>query len=236
MTKTTSTLVPSDEAVAWGAAYTLLAGALGAGAAALANSDDLATLRAALMGSEPKALDRLQTVDPTAVDPQSAARTWIKWFEQARIAPYECSNTPPSAGGHTAVLADVAGFYRAFGMGVNGERPDHVVAELEFMAFVSFAEAQARQDGDEEHAAVCRDAARTFLRDHLGRWLDAWALRVAEEPELAPWGPYALAAAELVRADARRHRVVPVLAMPLLDGGSLPLEDEAPLPECGADG
>ncbi len=71
-------------------------------------------------------------------------------------------------------LADLAGFYRAFGFGLGGpvrERPDHVAVELEFMYALSLKEAYAASQGLMEAAEICADAERKFLRDHLGRWL-----------------------------------------------------------------
>jgi len=73
----------------------------------------------------------------------------------------------------TFEMADVAGFYSAFGvaMGDGGERADHITAELEFMHLLAVKEAIALQEeGAGEHSEICRDAARAFLRDHLVRW------------------------------------------------------------------
>lgn len=73
----------------------------------------------------------------------------------------------------TRQLADVAGFYAAFGAAAGGptaERPDHVGCELEFAAFVALKAGQARDDGQPRLARRCEDALDGFLRDHLGRW------------------------------------------------------------------
>jgi DMSO reductase family type II enzyme chaperone len=73
----------------------------------------------------------------------------------------------------TFEMADVAGFYKAFGVEVESghERADHITAELEFMNLLAVKECIALQeDGDGEHAEVCRNASRAFLRDHLARW------------------------------------------------------------------
>lgn len=73
----------------------------------------------------------------------------------------------------TFEMADVAGFYKAFGVEVDpeGVRVDHITSELEFMNLLAVKESIALQDeGDGEHAQICRDASRAFLRDHLGRW------------------------------------------------------------------
>jgi DMSO reductase family type II enzyme chaperone len=73
----------------------------------------------------------------------------------------------------TFEMADVAGFYSAFGVEVesSGERSDHITAELEFMNLLAVKESIALQEeGEGEHAEICRNASRSFLRDHLARW------------------------------------------------------------------
>jgi DMSO reductase family type II enzyme chaperone len=82
----------------------------------------------------------------------------------------------------TFEMADVAGFYKAFGVEVEsgGERPDHIVAELEFMNLLAVKEYVALvEEGQGEHAEVCRNAARSFLRDHLARWAPRLGSRLA---------------------------------------------------------
>jgi len=75
-------------------------------------------------------------------------------------------------------LADLAGFYRAFGFRTGGivrERPDHLAVELEFLYLLSLKEALAIQDGNQERVFICQEAQRNFLRDHLGRWIGCFA-------------------------------------------------------------
>ncbi len=73
-------------------------------------------------------------------------------------------------------LADVSGYYRAFGLTVSAtyaERPDHIAKELEFMAFLVGLERQAAS-GDasvrQQRLEVCRDAQARFLREHVAWW------------------------------------------------------------------
>jgi len=76
----------------------------------------------------------------------------------------------------THQLADVAGFYRAFGLEVSGARPtmpDFIATELEFMSLLCRKEALAVSRGWAEQAAVTAQAEADFLRDHLGRWVGA---------------------------------------------------------------
>ncbi|HEY5578078.1 MAG TPA: molecular chaperone TorD family protein [Acidimicrobiia bacterium] len=76
----------------------------------------------------------------------------------------------------TQQQADIAGFYRAFGVTGHHERPDHLAAELEFGYLLALKEARARTN--REHRLVCRDGQRSFLRAHLGRWAPLIAQRV----------------------------------------------------------
>jgi TorA maturation chaperone TorD len=104
---------------------------------------------------------------------------------------------PGAALVRTFELADVAGFYRAFGVELRPgtERPDHLGAELEFMQLLAAKEALALGDeGDGERAELCREAARAFLRDHLGRWVKAFADAV----EAGAGEPFYRAAARLL--------------------------------------
>jgi TorA maturation chaperone TorD len=83
-------------------------------------------------------------------------------------------------------LADVSGFYQAFGLTTTDkrpERPDHIVLELEFMAFLLGLERQAAAEyGEREiHLQVCRDAQRRFLCDHLAWWTPAFTKLLGHE-------------------------------------------------------
>jgi TorA maturation chaperone TorD len=66
--------------------------------------------------------------------------------------------------------ADLAGFYRAFGVDVNQERSDHLAVELEFCYLLALKEARARSNHESDHVKLCRQGQRTFLREHLARW------------------------------------------------------------------
>jgi len=73
----------------------------------------------------------------------------------------------PSIG---AVLADLAGFYKAFNLKTNSEIPmDHLSVELEFMANLSLRKAYAILNDNKEMLEIVTKAERDFLRDHLSR-------------------------------------------------------------------
>ena len=88
-------------------------------------------------------------------------------------------------------LADIAGFYRAFGLETAQaapERPDHLALELEFMAFLlreerlALASAGANAAATEQ-AGVCADAQQSFLSDHLAWWVPSFARGLRRKAE-----------------------------------------------------
>lgn len=74
------------------------------------------------------------------------------------------------------VLLHLAGFYKHFGLRMSTEEgkrelPDHIAAELEFMHFLAFKEAQAREVDDGALLQGYVLAQRDFLSRHLCRWM-----------------------------------------------------------------
>lgn len=84
------------------------------------------------------------------------------------------------------VLADVAGFYKAFGL-ENTETLliDHFSVEAEFMAHLLLKETYAMLVRNSEMEDVVRDAENKFLRDHLGRSAAYFTLLKQRVPNLA---------------------------------------------------
>jgi putative dimethyl sulfoxide reductase chaperone len=80
-------------------------------------------------------------------------------------------------------LADLSAFYRAFGLELTedaNERQDHLCLELEFMCVLTAKEAYGLEhQHDQEDLALCREAQKRFLREHLGRWTPAFSRRLA---------------------------------------------------------
>lgn len=77
-------------------------------------------------------------------------------------------------------LADLNGFYQAFGLKMSDshpERSDHIVAELEFMAHLIALENSAAEFDSlesDERRQICRDAQEKFLAAHLVWWVPAF--------------------------------------------------------------
>ncbi|MEK6234337.1 MAG: molecular chaperone TorD family protein, partial [Planctomycetales bacterium] len=81
-------------------------------------------------------------------------------------------------------LADVSGFFSAFGLKPSSrlpERHDHIVLELEFMAFLLDAWKRADDEQNQEQSNVCADAASRFMEDHLSRWAPIFAKLLERE-------------------------------------------------------
>ena len=122
---------------------------------------------------------------------------------------YETELGLPNEFRQSQEMADIAGFYRAFGFQVGGEqrdRPDHLATELEFLYVLSLKEAYAAEQGIDEHVEVCVEARRSFLRDHLGRWIGLFAQSVSRgvvlEGEANPYLWLSRLAAAFVQIDA----------------------------------
>jgi putative dimethyl sulfoxide reductase chaperone len=127
-------------------------------------------------------------------------------------------------------LADIAGFYHAFGLKVAESRrglPDFIATELEFMSLVIKKEAYAALHGMEEERQVSVDAQKSFIEAHVGRWLPTFCSNLSEVSA----GFYVAAAALLERfirfdtdlSGARPHQAV----------GRLTVSDDADAFKCG---
>lgn len=119
-------------------------------------------------------------------------------------------------------LADIAGFYHAFGLEpspAHPERQDHLVLELEFMALLLGLEQAAAQSDHPDRIvrrAVCADAYRKFLDEHLIWWVPTFAHLLGKQDPEGYYGVVstflaALMAAErsLVRLPVSSGRVAP---------------------------
>jgi len=96
-------------------------------------------------------------------------------------AAYETEYGDSEISQRSALLADLAGFYQAFGLEsahCSSDRPDFVAVECEFMSVLCAKEAHGWRSGSDEWIECCVDAQRAFLKDHLARWLPALAERV----------------------------------------------------------
>ncbi|MEO5356340.1 MAG: molecular chaperone TorD family protein [Nitrospirae bacterium YQR-1] len=107
-------------------------------------------------------------------------------YGRTHVSPYEmeiAKDTPHHSLTSQAELADVAGFYRAFGLDPSAdvpERVDHIATELEFMHVMALKESVAVEEGDAEHIDIVRAGQQRFMTDHLGRWAAKFSDGVVE--------------------------------------------------------
>lgn len=85
------------------------------------------------------------------------------------IPPYESvySNERQVMGKHAAAVME---FYRRAGLESEGEMPDHIAHECEFIAYLAGEETAAHTTGDDARAAAMRELQDEFLREHLLPW------------------------------------------------------------------
>lgn len=190
-----------ERALARAAVYRLLALAF-----TYPTSDTVDGLRAAIpvarAGAELISQDTARAVASAATAFESAGKEELERAYQKTFTltysqdcpAYETAFSARHVFQQSAHQADIAGFYRAFGVEPRAERPDHLATELEFAYLLALKEAHAREQREAEHVRVTRDATRAFLRDHLARWAPLIAGRVAN---WMPGTPYAAAARAL---------------------------------------
>lgn len=124
------------------------------------------------------------------------------------------------------VMADIAGFFRAFGFQVSAtalERIDHVAVELEFLQVLAAKEAYARSRGDEENARIVREGEEAFLADHLGKWAPTFARRLRQRSPDGTYGLWGSLLDAFLEADARYLGVGPLDPVEVAAGAVEPL-------------
>jgi nitrate reductase assembly molybdenum cofactor insertion protein NarJ len=66
------------------------------------------------------------------------------------------------------LLSELTSYYDAFAYQPKiVEAPDHVSVETGFIAYLRLKEAYAEANADDDHAAVTREAAQQFIKEHL---------------------------------------------------------------------
>ena len=86
------------------------------------------------------------------------------------------------------ILGDVSGFYNAFGWrgGLDtGERPDHLLCQLEFVAMLLALASQAPDDAREN---VVTEALSKFAREHMHDWMASVCWQMCEQSHMEYFG------------------------------------------------
>jgi TorA maturation chaperone TorD len=111
-------------------------------------------------------------------DSEFDALTLLGHTVRSTCPPYELEYRSAEVFQQSQTLADICGFYRAFGFEAAGpvaDRADHVAAEWEFLAVLAIKEALAENDAQR---ACCIDAQKLFLSEHAAEWMPAFFERI----------------------------------------------------------
>jgi DMSO reductase family type II enzyme chaperone len=118
---------------------------------------------------------------------------------ESTVSQYEAAYAPGTLVTNTDRLADINGFYRAFGLDVAADRrdrADYLPTQLEFAGHLALQRAYLADEGDDEGVEVVTDARASFVEDHLGRWVPRFVEEVREEVD----EPFYRALADLLDA------------------------------------
>jgi len=227
-----------DIALARSEVYGLLARALSypdaALAAALADGSFIEDLRAALafLPEIPGEVRTALTVLEKAASMASLSdleNTYLVLFAPGHLpdaSPYETAYLEGQIFRKMQEMADIAGFYRAFGLEPAGlERPDFIATELEFLHILAFQEARAYEVFQYEGASTCWEAQRSFLRDHVARWVPGFCTALARE-DGSIYGAIGTIARAFVQYDASVLGVEPQPVGPAIIPPALTESDE----------
>jgi DMSO reductase family type II enzyme chaperone len=117
--------------------------------------------------------------------------------------------------GQPVDIADLNGFYLAFGFALSESAPtppDHLGAEIEFVSLLHLKKAHALERRRARDASTVDHALGRFLEDHLGRWVPSLEAALREAEASAPYAILAEVMKKAVTAECTRLGVKPHLA------------------------
>ena len=126
------------------------------------------------------------------------------------VPPYETEYGAEALFQQPQEMGDIMGFYQAFGLTLNTtehERADHVSCECEFLSFLALKEVYALEHGDGSMVEETRKATRLFLRDHLDRFLPAFAKKLVREDNNGLYGTLGSLGYEFIALECVRFGV-----------------------------
>jgi TorA maturation chaperone TorD len=188
---------------------------------------DLLSAAARILQDEPAAVARplapgerpLADLDPTALLdrlPQSAGELNLLYEQTfgllggSKCPPYETEYVPSKfTFQRSNMLADVAGYYRAFGLTTSTthpDRPDHLAVQCEFLAQLLELQSKARSQDEVE---VCEAALRRFLQEHVVWWAPAFAKLLWRQDPSGFYGAVGQFLAALVAAERALAGIAP---------------------------
>ena len=129
-------------------------------------------------------------------------------------------------------MADVAGFYNAFGLVTPpncSERPDHLPLQLEFMAYLLMKARLARQSDDQagwhDQVEVCAETAQKFFAEHLAWWVPSFTRGLRHKAGDGLFAELADALAAFITLERQRYGLPPA-KLPVHPDADAELEEE----------
>jgi DMSO reductase family type II enzyme chaperone len=140
-----------------------------------------------LGGDVERAASALETTIPEdATELRSAYAAAFGNENESTVSQYETGYAPGTLVTNTNQLADMAGFYRAFGLDIapdQRDRADYLSTQIEFVSHLALQRAYLAEAGDESGVEIVTDARASFVEDHLGRWAPRFVAEVLGEVE-----------------------------------------------------
>ena len=105
-------------------------------------------------------------------------------------------------------MADISGFYNAFGFELSQEshqRPDFIGTELEFVKLLLLKRAYAIEQGWEDKAKICEDAETEFFREHIEWWIPTMCEKLREASKCAFYRSISNFLEPFIRHEASRY-------------------------------
>lgn len=125
--------------------------------------------------------------DETAESLNNAYYGLFSFSVAGGIPPYETEYLRKDTFKKADILADIGGFYQAFGLEVSNmhdQRMDFIASELEFMFWLGLKEGWAKTNHKADEEDRCKTAMQKFLQDHLITWAVSFAKQVAEHADI----------------------------------------------------
>jgi TorA maturation chaperone TorD len=109
---------------------------------------------------------------PEAVEEKdSIVREYDRLFRAGIVWLYGAEHLAENEFQRANLFSDIMGFYLAFGVEPDKERPDSLSCEMEFLHYLIYKRVQALkgpgEDESSEKARICSDAERKFFVEHL---------------------------------------------------------------------
>ena len=150
---------------------------------------------------QPLAETAAAVVETMPIDDADARSAYADAFGvegEGTVSQYEVTYAPGTLVTNTDRIADIAGFYRAFGLDLSEDerdRADALPTQLEFCQHLALSRAVLTESGD-DGVEIVTDATAAFLEDHLGRWIPRFVDEVRDEVD----EPYYHALVDLLEA------------------------------------